>query len=369
MPGVDRRLLQNFDWVLFALACTLAAIGIANLISATYTGSGQELSPAVRRQLVSLGLGGLGLVAAAAFDYRHLERFAPSLYALTLLAVASTLVLAPVTRGSQSWLVYGPLRLQPSELAKLGMVLALARFFHRNPPDESSRLGELWKPAAIVALPVALIVLQRDKGVALLTLLIGATYVPFVRMGRRMLAGLALAAMAGLPALWIYALEPYQRSRLLDFIDPGRDPLASGYQAIQSKIAVGAGGLFGAGYLQGTQTQLDFLPTQHTDFVFSVLAEEWGFVGCCVVLLLYLALLLWGLYIARNSKESFGALLAVGLVGTFFWPAAINIAMVLGLAPVIGVPLPLLSYGGSALVTSLIGLGLLLNISMRRYMF
>ncbi len=175
--------------------------------------------------------------------------------------------------------------------------------------------------------------------------------------------------MVGLVSLWMFGLAPYQQRRILDVIDPGRDPLASGYQAIQSRIAVGSGGLLGEGYLEGTQTQLHFLPTQHTDFAFSVLAEEWGFVGSCAVLFLYLTLMLWGLRVARNSKDSFGAMLAVGMVGMIFWPLVLNIGMVLGLAPVIGVPLPLFSYGGSALVTSLVGLGLLMNVSMRRYVF
>ena len=206
-------------------------------------------------------------------------------------------------------------------------------------------------------------------GVALLTLLIGATYLPFTRIPWRAWLGVAVVGVAALITLWMFVLAPYQQRRILDVIDPGRDPLSSGYQAIQSRIAIGSGGLLGTGYRSGTQTQLRFLPTQHTDFAFSVLAEEWGFAGSCGVLLLYLMLLLWGLRVARNSKDNFGAMLAVGVVGTIFWPLALNIGMVLGLAPVIGVPLPLFSYGGSALVTSLAGLGLLLNVSMRRYVF
>ena len=176
-------------------------------------------------------------------------------------------------------------------------------------------------------------------------------------------------ALVGLATLWVFVLAPYQRDRILDVVDPLRDPLASGYQANQSRIAVGSGGLLGAGYGEGTQTQLRFLPTQHTDFAFSVLAEEWGFLGSVVVLGCFLLMLLWGLWIARGSKDAFGSMLAVGLVGTLFWPAAINVAMVLGLAPVIGVPLPLFSYGGSALLSASISVGLLLNISMRRYVF
>ena len=168
---------------------------------------------------------------------------------------------------------------------------------------------------------------------------------------------------------WQFALKDYQKARIYTFLDPDLDPQGAGYQKIQSQIAVGSGGLTGKGYLKGTQSQLGYLPARHTDFVFSVLAEEWGFVGSCVVLLLFFGMLLWGLWIARNSKDGFGAMLAVGLVGTLFWPAAINIAMVLGLAPVIGVPMPLFSYGGSALLSAALALGLLLNVSMRRYVF
>ena len=169
--------------------------------------------------------------------------------------------------------------------------------------------------------------------------------------------------------VWKFFLKTYQRDRILDFFDPSRDPLSSGYQALQSKIAVGSGGVFGRGFLEGTQTHLQFLPTKHSDFVFSVLGEEWGFLGTSIVIFLYVTMLIWGLSIARNAKDTFGAMVAIGVTGMFFWPAAMNIGMVLGLAPVIGVPLPLFSYGGSSLVSAYIGLGLLLNISMRRYIF
>jgi rod shape determining protein RodA len=363
--GIDRRLLQNFDWALVGLVAILLAMGIVNLNSATHAVSG--LAEEVRRQLLAIGIGGLAFVLTVAIDYRHYERLTLPLFGVCLLLLAATLVFAPVTRGSQSWLFDG--RLQPSEFAKLGLILALARYFHQNPPGEIRTLRELIRPALIIALPVGLIVLQRDMGVALLTLLIGSTYFAFVRVPWRAWAVVAVVGLAGLVSLWMYGLQPYQQRRILDVIDPGRDPLASGYQAIQSRIAVGSGGLFGAGYLEGTQTQLSFLPTQHTDFAFSVLAEEWGFVGSVAALVVYLALLMWGLVVARHSKDAFGAMLAVGVVGILFWPAALNIAMVLGLAPVIGVPLPLFSYGGSALVTTLIAIGLLMNVSMRRYVF
>jgi rod shape determining protein RodA len=363
--GIDRRLLQNFDWALLALVAIFLTMGIVNLNSATHAVSG--LAEEVRRQLLAIVIGGAAFLVTVMIDYRHYERLALPLYGLCLALLAATLILAPVTRGSQSWL-FGD-RLQPSEFAKLGLILAMSRYFHRNPPGETRRLRDLARPALIVALPVGLIVLQRDMGMALLTLLIGSTYFAFVRVPWRVWAGIAVLGVVGLISLWMFGLEPYQQRRILDVIDPGRDPLDSGYQAIQSRIAVGSGGLIGSGYLEGTQTQLRFLPTQHTDFAFSVLAEEWGFVGSVVALSVYLSLLLWGLVVARHSKDSFGAMLAVGVAGVLFWPAALNIAMVLGLAPVIGVPFPLFSYGGSALVTSLIALGLMMNVSMRRYVF
>ena len=368
MPLIDRRSVQNFDWVLAGTVVVLLVIGIVNLYAATWIKETDSLLPEFRRQMMVLGLGTGALLVSLFVDYRHLERLAIPLYVAAVGLLLLTLLVAPVTRGSQAWLVYGPFRLQPSELAKVALVVALARWLHRQ-SGGVSRLRDLAVPGLIAAVPVGLILLQRDMGVALLTLLVACTYLPFVRIPARAWIGVGAAGVAALAGIWFFVLQVYQRSRILDFIDPARDPLASGYQAIQSRIAVGSGGFFGKPWLEGTQTVYRFLPTQHTDFVFSVLAEQWGLVGGTLVLGLYLFMLLWGLWIARNSKDSFGALLAVGLVGTLFWPAAINVAMVLGLAPVIGVPLPLLSYGGSALLASLIALGLLLNVSMRRYMF
>jgi rod shape determining protein RodA len=363
--GIDRRLLQNFDWALLTLISILLIMGIVNLNSATHAAPG--LAEELRRQLLAVAIGGVAFLLTVMIDYRHYERLALPLFGLCLALLVATLIFAPVTRGSQAWLFGG--RLQPSEFAKIGLILAMSRYFHRNPPGEIRRLRDLVRPALIAALPVGLIVLQRDLGMALLLLLIGSTYFAFVRVPWRAWAGIAVLGIVGLISLWMFVLQPYQQRRILDVVDPGRDPLASGYQAIQSRIAVGSGGLIGTGYLEGTQTQLRFLPTQHTDFAFSVLAEEWGFLGSVVVLSVYLSLLLWGAVVARHSKDSFGAMLAVGVTGVLFWPAALNIAMVLGLAPVIGVPFPLFSYGGSAMVTALVALGLLMNVSMRRYVF
>lgn len=365
MLRIDRRSIQNFDWSFLGIVAVLILCGLVNLASATHAGVEEGLSEGVRRQLMALGGGAFLLVVILMIDYRHFHRMALPIYVLSLALLALTLWLAPVTRGAQAWLFGG--RLQPSEFAKIGLVLALARYFVRNPPGEMTQLRQFAIPALILALPVGLIVMQKDMGVALLTLLVGLTYLPLVRVPFRAWVAVSAVGAGALVAIWNFGLAAYQQKRILDFIDPSRDPLSSGYQAIQSRIAVGSGGVFGKGWLEGTQSQLNFLPTQHTDFAFSVLAEEWGFAGCFVILGFYLLMLLWGLWIARNSRDSFGTMLAVGLVGTLFWPAAINIAMVLGLAPVIGVPLPLFSYGGSAIVAASISVSLLLNISMRRW--
>ena len=365
--GIDRRSIQNFDWVLLGMIAVLIVCGIGNLMSASHAGSETLLTETVRRQLVALGVGTLVIGIVVAVDYRHFERFAPLIYGVVVALLAATFVIADETRGARAWLFSG--RFQPSELAKIAMVIAMARWFQPNPPSEITRLRQLGPPAILAATPVGLILLQKDMGVAVLTLLIALTYVPLVRVRLRAWAGVAAVGVVGLVALWNFGLKDYQQQRILDFVDPSRDPLSSGYQAMQSLIAIGSGGFFGKGWMDGTQTQLRFLPTQHTDFAYSVLAEEWGFTGSVFVLALYLAMLLWGLWIARNSRDGFGTMLAVGLVGALFWPAVINVAMVLGLAPVIGVPLPLFSYGGSAMVTTCLNLGLLLSVSMRRYVF
>ena len=369
MARIERRIAQHNEWWLLGLIGVLLTLGIANLMSATHPESDSLFTPTVRRQGFALLLGLAGFAGAVLVDYRRLERWAPFLFLGSLALLAATLVIGTMAHGNQSWLVIGPLRLQPSELARVAMIVMLARYFHRNPPSDVHRLRDLIRPGLIVGATVGLIVLGRDLGVAILTLAVSATYLIFVRIPLRSWAVVAGAALAVLAIVWFFVLADYQKSRILDVADPGRDPLASGYQANQSRIAIGSGGLFGKGYMEGTQTQLRFLPTQHTDFIFSVLAEEWGLVGASTVLILYLSLLIWGLVIASGSKDLFGGLLAVGVVGMLFWPAVVNVMMVIGLAPVIGVPLPLFSYGGTSMLASLIALGLLLNVSLRRYLF
>ena len=372
MIAIDRRSLQHFDWGLLGLVFIVLTIGFVNLFSTTQPQPPPAIGVAseFKTQLVALALGIAGWIAALAIDYRRLERAAPFLYLLALGLVAATVAFGVEIRGNKSWLALGPVTVQPAEFAKLGLIVMLARYFHRHPPTEMRRLIDLIVPVFLLVLPVALIVLQRDTGVALLTLAIGATFFLFVALPWRVWAFIAALAIAGSVGAWQYGLKDYQRARVMSFVKPGSgDSLGADYQAIQSRIAVGSGGLSGQGWLAGPQNRGQFLPTQHSDFAFSVLAEEWGFAGGAVTLALYAGLLLWGLAIAANSKDGFGAMVAVGVVSMLLWPAVINVAMVLGLAPVIGVPLPLISYGGSQMLANLVALGLLMNVSMRRYMF
>jgi rod shape determining protein RodA len=368
LPAIDRRLIQNFEWPLCGLAFALVGVGIVNLISAAPEAS-SGIPPLAWRQLGWLGLGGIGMLLALAPDYRNLERFALPIYAGALVLLVTVLVVGPVIKGSQRWIVLGPARLQPAELAKLALVVVLARTLVRRAANEELGLRQLLVPLGLVAVPTALVLREPDLGTALLLAFIAVSCVLCSRVRIASLGWLGAAGLAAAGGAWMFYLHDYQKKRVLTFLDPDRDPLGAAYHAIQSQIAVGSGGLLGKGFRSGSQSQLDFLPEQQTDFVFSVLGEEWGFLGAGLVLALYLAILVRGLMIARASKDLFGAYLAVGVVAMLFWPCAINVAMVLGVAPVVGVALPLLSYGGSALVTCLIGIGLLMNVSMRRYVF
>ncbi len=368
MPGIDRRLIQNFEWPTLALVAFLGAVGVLNLVSAS-----SEQTPGVPgtalRQLAWLGVGFCALLAGLLPDYRRLERLALPFYALCVVLLVAVLFVGPIIHGSQRWIVIGPAHMQPSELTKLAVLVLSARVLSRRASLADMTFGELALPAVLLALPVALVLSQPDLGTAILIALIAGSFLLLARVRASFVLWMAGAGAAAASLAWLFYLRDYQTERLLTFLDPDRDPLGAAYHAIQSQIAVGSGGLFGQGFLRGSQSQLDFLPEQQTDFVFSVIAEEWGFVGAGLVLGVYVALMLRGLIIARVAKDVFGCGLALGVVALFFWSGAINVGMVLGVLPVVGVPLPFLSAGGSALVTSMLGVGLLMNVSMRRYLF
>ncbi|MFP4037846.1 MAG: rod shape-determining protein RodA, partial [Desulfobacteraceae bacterium] len=268
------------------------------------------------------------------------------------------------------WISLGPLSVQPSEVAKFALVAALARFFGTDyaASQRSYRLRELWRPMVLIALPCALILEEPDLGTTLLLIIVAMSMILFAGVRWQSLALMVGTFLSAAPFVWVN-LAPYQKRRILTFIKPDLDTLGSGYHINQSKIAIGSGQFWGKGYLEGTQTRLDFLPEQHTDFAFSVLAEEWGFVGSSLLLMVYLGLIIWAVNIAHNSRDRFGTFLAFGIAAVVFWQVVINVSMTTGLLPVVGIPLVMFSYGGSSVVTTMASMGILMNISMRRFMF
>ena len=362
---VDRRLLLNFDWPLFIILMLLIAAGMANLLSVDES----EGDVLFRAQATALGIGALALIVAFSLNYRYFEVATLGIYIGALVLLLLVLLVGETRKGATRWLGYGPLTFQPSELLKIALPLMLARWFTQNKKYRSYVLKELLVPFGFILAPMILIMLEPDLGTAIIIGLVGMTVLLYARVHWKTILGLAVTGLGVLPAMWFWILEPYQKGRILTLVNPNSDPQGAGYHIKQSIIAIGSGRWFGKGYMQGTQSRLRFLPEHHTDFVFSVLAEEWGFAGSLVVLLLFFLLLGWGLVIIWRSKDSYGRILAVGLTSVIFWHVFINIGMVLGLLPVVGVTLPFFSFGRTNLITMMIVCGLLMNVSTRRYMF
>ncbi len=364
---IDRRLLIHFDWTLLGIVLLIASIGILNLYSAA---SGGEVigTPLYLKQIFWLLIGLVLMIAVAFIEYRFYLDFAYVVYTIALVLLLAVLGYGIITSGAQRWVKFGFLTFQPSEFVKISCIMALAKFFQRPPHREGYSLKTLLVPFLLLFLPMGLILKQPDLGTAIILFLVFFSILFFVKVRWSTLLTLVLAGASALPLLWNF-LKEYQKKRIITFFNPDLDPLGAGYHLIQSKIALGSGGIIGKGFMKGTQSKLGFLPEQQTDFIFSALGEEWGLIGTLMVVGLYLALILWGLHIAVESKDRFGAILAFGVVAMLFWHIFINIGMTLGMMPVVGIPLPLLSYGGSFLVSTLVGIGILLNVSMRRYLF
>ena len=364
---IDRRLFIHFDWTLLGIVLTIALVGILNLYSAT---AKIEMSgtPLYLKQIFWLLIGLAMMLTIAFIEYRFYSDFAYIVYSIALFLLILVLGYGLITSGAQRWMKIGPLSFQPSEFVKISLILALAKFFHQPSHPKGYALRQLLLPFLLLLLPMILILKQPDLGTAIILLLVFFSILIFVKIRWSSLLTIGLAGAALVPLLWSF-LKEYQKRRIITFFNPELDPLGAGYHLIQSKIAVGSGGVLGKGFMKGTQSKLGFLPEQQTDFIFSALGEEWGLIGSLFIVGLYLALILWGLRIAVQAKDRFGAILAFGVVAMLFWHAFINIGMVLGMMPVVGIPLPLLSYGGSFILSTLIGVGLLLNVSMRRYLF
>ncbi len=362
---IDRRLLTHFDWPVLTLVLIISFIGVLNLYSATF---GEVESHLYAKQILWIGIGLAFALFITVFDYRFYRDFAYIFYGISLVLLMAVLIYSTMNPEASRWIKVGPFFLQPAEPAKITIILSLAKYFDRFPKRDGYLLRELIIPFIILLVPSLMVAKQPDLGTAIGLLLIGFSIILFVKIKWKSLVIMIIGAISILPFIWNF-LMPYQKRRILTFFKPELDPLGAGYHIIQSKIAIGSGGVLGKGFLKGTQCKLHFLPAQHTDFVFSVLAEEWGLLGGFILLGLYLFLILWGLNISIRSKDRFGAIVAFGVVSMIFWHMIINIGMALGIMPVVGIPLPFMSYGGSAIISMMAGVGLLLNISMRRYIF
>lgn len=362
MVGIDRRLLQNIDWVLIGVTVVLAALSAMTLSTLTVTRAGGTVA---LRQLAWFGIGFVALILVMSLDYRRVVRAAPLFYVAGLGALAAVFVYGRTVSGARRWIALGPLSAQPSELFKLCFVLMVVWILTSRWVQPVGKVA-LGLTVPIVAMPALLIIKQPDLGTALLLFPVLMALLVAAGIHLRLLGGLVLAGVAAMPLVWL-ALKDYQRERILVFVDPFRDPLGTAYNVIQAKIAIGSGQLLGKGVAGATQSRLAFLPERHTDFIFAVFAETWGFVGCLVLLTCYALLLLRGFEIAGAAREPVGRLIAVGVTALIASQVFVNVGMVTGLLPVVGIPLPFMSYGGSAMLVSMMALGLLLSVRMRQF--
>ena len=372
---LTRKWFDSLPWGMVSVVFAIALIGLAAVYSATYTAKGP--SALYYKQIVWVSAGVIVMFVALIPDYHTIGRYAYILYAISLILLVLVMFMGKTGMGAQRWLAIGPFAFQPSEFAKLSLTLALARYFAEDPKRGGYELRDLAIPGVMVLVPLMLVLKQPDLGTALMLLLTSSVLVLLAGIHLRSIAIVLATAVVIASLVFLVppvrhkiwgSLKPYQQNRIKAFIDPGSDPRGSGYHANQSKIAVGSGQITGKGYRKGTQSQMAFLPERHTDFIFSVIAEETGLMGTSVLLLLYLVLLLIGVDTAKNAKDRLGILMAGGLVSMIMIYVCINVGMSVGIVPVVGVPLPLVSYGGTSIITTFLALGLLLNIQIRRFM-
>ena len=349
--------LARMSWGVILLVCCITGFGLVVL----YSAAGGSLRPWALSQGVRFLIFLMGAITLSRIGEPQLKAAALPTYAILLVLLVAVEALGVVGGGSRRWLDLGIVRLQPSELMKPAIVLALARFYDMLPAGETRSWQAIWPAALLLALPFGLVLVQPDLGTALM-IAFGGTAVIFLAGVPLRFFALGAAALAALMPIAFHMMHDYQRSRIEIFLNPESDPLGTGYHIIQSKIAIGSGGITGKGLLGGTQSHLDYLPEGHTDFVFATMAEEWGLLGGAAIILAYLLVIRWGMRVAVRARSRFGRLAAAGLATTIFLYVAINLLMVMGLAPVVGIPLPLVSFGGSAMMTVLICLGLLMAI-------
>ncbi len=360
MRSVGSKLLL-LNWPLVLLILVLGLAGLAMMVSA----GGGSVTEYALSQGIRFVVAFILMLAIAIIPMRVLMQYAYIVYFIGLATLIVVDIVGHIGMGAQRWIRFGGMNIQPSELMKLAVILALARYYHMLALEDIRRFLALIPPLLILAIPAVLILRQPNLGTTVITVAVGGVIMFLAGVQWRYFIGVAVSALAAAPVAWHF-LHDYQRRRVLTFLSPDTDPLGSGYNILQSMIAVGSGGLMGRGYLQGSQGQLNFLPEKHTDFIFTLLAEEWGFAGAMTLLGLYLLLLMSALSIASTSRTSFGALIAGGVGAFIFLHLFINVAMVMGLIPVVGLPLPFLSYGGSIMLSTMLGMGLLLNADLHR---
>ncbi len=362
---VNKKLIANIDWLLLFLAFTICLLGELTVYSATVKQHGNSLSNVYLKQLYWMICGVVVMGCVISVDYRSIGRAAYVIYFLNIAGIISVYFTHQQIAHVGRWIRVGGINIQPSEFMKVVLILALAKFFHDHKKDVLG-FADIFAPGCILLFPLVLILKQPDLGTAMLLVPIFVCIIFVSGLKPKVLVSVLTVGLLLAPLMW-FKLKPYQKARISSFMDPNSDPMGSGYHLIQSKIAVGSGGLFGKGYLQGSQSKLNFIPAQHTDFIFSVFAEEWGFLGSMVLLFLFLMFLYRGMEIAVSANDKLGRLMAAGIVCMFGFHVFVNIGMVIGIMPITGFPLSFFSYGGSAMITNFACLGLLVNIRMRRF--
>lgn len=368
MSPIDRRLFYHINWPLIGLTLLLFGVGVLNLYSASgfRLEEGYAVNPYYQKQLAWGLIGMAGMLVFVVFDYRHLKTAAWPLFWLTVILLACVPPFGKTIYGARRWLDLGFFNFQPSEAAKISILLIGARILSKG-SQPLGWMGLAWV-IAVGLVPAGLIIIQPDLGSGLSVLMILGGMILYRGIQKKILKTLLILGPLLLPLSWFF-LHPYQKQRILTFLNPGNDPLGSGYHIIQSQIAIGSGQVWGKGFLAGTQSQLRFLPEKHTDFAIAVFGEEWGFIGCILLLSLFCFFLYQIFVTASDAKDRFGSLLAAGVFFYFFWQILINMGMVLGLMPVVGIPLPFVSYGGSSMLVNLCLVGMVMNVSMRRFVF
>ena len=362
---IDRRLASNFNWLYFLSILLVSVIGVVTIYSANHARPEEFFRGLYIKQVYWIGYGLIAMLVALALDYRWFSRYAYLIYALTIIGLGYVLLNGVVVSGSKRWIRIASVSIQVSEFAKIAIIIVLAKYFESGKLSGQYTLSDLIVPALLTATIGGFIVVQPDLGTTMMILFIFLAFIVAIEINQATLIKLFLGGLALAPALW-FVLKDYQKARLHTLFNPELDPLGAGYHSIQSKIAIGSGGFWGKGLFAGTQSRLNFLPEKHTDFIFSVFAEETGFFGVFLLISLFVFIILKGLNIAFRAADRFGFFLSLGLIISIAFYIIFNVGMTIGIFPITGIPLPFLSYGGSSLITNFFAIGLLLNVEMRR---